>query len=172
MLGLLNELTEMYPQTIPFAKKLQLILVHLRIYYLNSSIDIGYARAVEEMLKLLTGEYSQETSNNNSNSNKNQNQNNRLGMSGETVVVLLYNVLKMLLGVDDVPEKVMSGLAAIFRKYNMPTPCNYNETVFRLFIIIKMVIFRQSQAMTNNSTIYANKSEEHIKSIYFFTNPL
>ena len=90
----------------------------------------------------------------------------RLVMGGETSVALLYNVLKILLGIDQIPEHIMNVLSLIFRQYNMPTPNNYNETVFRLFIIIKIVIFKQSESLTNNIT----KSEEHInsRSIHFF----
>jgi hypothetical protein len=33
----------------------------------------------------------------------------------------------------------------------MPTPSNYNETIFRLFVIIKIVIFKQSESLTNNT---------------------
>lgn len=56
MLDLLNDLVKTYPDTIAFAKKIQLILVHLRIYYLNSSIEVGWVRVVEEMLGLMVGD--------------------------------------------------------------------------------------------------------------------
>ena len=129
MLNLLNELIQTFPETLQFAKKIQLILVHLRIYYLNSSIDVGYSEAVWEMLQLIVGQYEDKR---------------KLGMHGETIVALLYNVLKILLGIDEIPEKIMNVLSLILRQYNMPTPVNYNETIFRLFIIIKIVIFKQS----------------------------
>ena len=111
------------------------------------------------MLKLLAGDYGE--GGNSSRGKNNYSNNNGLDMSGETVVVLLYNVLKILLGVDDVPEHVMAGLAGVFKQYNMPTPNNYNETIFRLFIIIKLVIFKQSYAMTNNSTTNTNTNNNN-----------
>ena len=69
--------------------------MHLRIYYLNSSIDVSYPKAVEEMLQLTVGQYEDKA---------------RLSMSGETVVALLYNVLKILLGIDQIPEHIMTVL--------------------------------------------------------------
>jgi hypothetical protein len=42
----------------------------------------------------------------------------------------------------------------------MPTPSNYNETIFRLFVIIKIVIFKQSESLTNNTP----KSSEQLAS--------
>jgi hypothetical protein len=88
-----------------------LILVHLRIYHLNSSIDVSYSKAVEEMLQLIVGQYEDRR---------------KLVMNGETIVALLYNVLKMLLGIDEIPPQIMSVLTLILRHYNMPTPSNYN----------------------------------------------
>ncbi len=85
--------------------------MHLRIYYLNSSIDVSYSKAVEEMLQLTVGQYEDKA---------------RLSMSGETVVALLYNVLKILLGIDQIPEHIMTVLSVIFKNCNMPTPKNYN----------------------------------------------
>jgi hypothetical protein len=92
-------------------KKIQEILVHLRIYYLNSSVDITYNVAIEEILDLIVEHYDGKKS---------------LPMSSDTIIALFYNALKILLGVDEIPPKIMSLLSIVFKFHNMPTPNNYN----------------------------------------------
>lgn len=38
-------------------KKIQQILVHLRIYYLSSAVEISYNEAIEEILTLIEDQY-------------------------------------------------------------------------------------------------------------------
>ncbi len=119
----------------------------MRIYYLNSSIEISYNVAIEEILALIVEQYDARRN---------------LAMAGETIIALLYNALKILLGIDEIPPKVMDVLAVIFKYHNMPTPNSYNEIIFRLFIIIKIIIFKQCESLTNNAV---SSSKLDVKSI-------
>ena len=66
-------------------------------------------------------------------------------LSNDTAVVLLYNCVKILLGVDTIPESLKGSIQNLLKKFGMDYSANYGENVIQLFFIIKIFIFKKPE---------------------------
>lgn len=65
-------------------------------------------------------------------------------ISYETVVVLLYNCLKIMLGFNELNGPLVERLEELYRLFGMKSvKRSYSWHVLQMFFIIKIIIFRQ-----------------------------
>lgn len=149
---MVENLTETQPKTIALCRRLYMILVHLQLH--NSNLySTDLASQTLSYLSLAIEALSSEAVNKNSSVGTVKRVSESL-ISLDTVVVLLYNCLKTMLGFNHLLPSIVEKLDILLNIFKIEKgKKSYSIYILEMFFVIKIVIFKRKQETEENETV-------------------